>query len=85
MLDTARIKDLIIKKQIDLLRTTVARGEQEGMMIFDQSLFNLYKEGKISYENTIAYSDCANDLRLRIKTERLEEVKDDKTTSFRLK
>ena len=85
MLDTARIKDLIIKKQIDLLRTTIARGEQEGMMIFDQSLFNLYKEGKISYENTIAYSDCANDLRLRIKTERLEEVKDDKTTSFRLK
>lgn len=63
----------------------MAQGNREGMMTFDQSLFNLYKEGKISYENTIAYADSANDLRLRIKTEGLGEGKEDKAASFRLK
>ncbi|HHT9146232.1 MAG: PilT/PilU family type 4a pilus ATPase [Candidatus Brocadiaceae bacterium] len=85
LLDTPRIKDLIIKKEIGLLKETMSKGTQEGMLTFDQSLFNLYKEGKVSYENAIAYADSANDLRLRIKTEGLDEVKEDKTASFKLK
>ena len=85
LLDTPRIKDLIIKKEIGLLKETMSKGTQEGMLTFDQSLFNLYKEGKASYENAIAYADSANDLRLRIKTEGLGEVKEDKTASFKLK
>ena len=85
LLDTPRVKDLILKKQIELLKETMSRGIQEGMLTFDQSLFNLYKEGKISYENAIAYADSANDLRLRVKTEGLEDVKEGKTASFKLK
>lgn len=85
LLDTPRIKDLILKKQIDLLKKTMSWGLQEGMLTIDQSLFNLYKEGKINYENTIAYADSPNDVRLRIKTEGLEESKDGKTSDFKLK
>ena len=85
LLDTPRIKDLIIKKEIGLLKETMSKGTQEGMLTFDQSLFNLYKEGKISYENALAYADSANDLRLRIKTEGLEELKEDRVTKFKLK
>ncbi len=85
LLDTPRIKDLIIKKEIGLLKDTMSKGTQEGMLTFDQSLFNLYKEGKVSYENAIAYADSANDLRLRIKTEGPGEAKEDKTASFKLK
>ncbi|MDO8132251.1 MAG: type IV pili twitching motility protein PilT, partial [Candidatus Brocadiales bacterium] len=85
LLDTPRVKDLILKKQIELLKEAMAKGTQEGMFTFDQSLFNLYKEGKISYENALAYADSANDLRLRIKTEGLEDVKEGKTASFKLK
>lgn len=85
LLDTPRIKDLILKKHIQLLKETMARGTQEGMLTFDQSLFNLYKECNISYENTLAYADSANDLRLRIKTEGLEELKEGKTSGFKLK
>ncbi|HQU31653.1 MAG: PilT/PilU family type 4a pilus ATPase [Planctomycetia bacterium] len=85
LLDTSRIKDLILNRQIDLLKKTMAQGTQEGMMTFDQSLFKLYKEGKISYENAIAYADSANDMRFRIKTENLGEEKEEKTVSFRLK
>ncbi|BBO17520.1 PilT/PilU family type 4a pilus ATPase [Candidatus Brocadia pituitae] len=85
LLDTPRVKDLILNKQIDWLKKTMAQGNREGMMTFDQSLFNLYKEGRISYENAVAYADSANDLRLRIKTEGLGEGKEDKAASFRLK
>ncbi|MDE1890362.1 MAG: PilT/PilU family type 4a pilus ATPase [Planctomycetota bacterium] len=84
LLDTPRIKDLILKKQIALLKATISKGTQEGMITFDQSLFNLYKEGKITHENALAYADSANDLRIRIKTEGISEIKEDKTASFKL-
>lgn len=85
LLDSPRVKDLILKKQVGLLKETMAKGTQEGMLTFDQSLFNLYKEGKINYENTLAYADSANDLRIRIKTDGIGEGKEDKVTSFKLK
>ena len=55
------------------------------MLSFDQSLYSLYKDGKISYENALAYADSANDLRLRIRSEGLEEAKEEKTAGFKLK
>lgn len=85
LLDTPRVKDLILKKQIGLLKESMSKGIQEGMVTFDQFLFDLYKDGKISYENTIAYADSANDLRLRIKTEGIGESQEEKTISFKLK
>lgn len=85
LLDTPRIKDLILKKQIEVLKETMSKGTQEGMLTFDQSLFNLYRDGRISYENALAYADSANDLRLHIKAEKLDEVKEDKTAIFKLK
>jgi twitching motility protein PilU len=37
------------------------------MQTFDQALFNLYREGIISYEVALGHADSANDLRLMIK------------------
>jgi twitching motility protein PilU len=85
LLDTPRVKDLILKKEIGLLKDTMSRGVQEGMLTFDQCLFNLYKDNKISYENALAYADSANDLRLRIKTEGLGDIAEEKKTGFKLK
>ena len=67
LLDTPRIKDLILKKEIGLLKDTMKKGEQEGMQTFDQAIYDFYIQGKINYETAIAYADSANDLRLRIK------------------
>jgi twitching motility protein PilU len=39
------------------------------MQTFDQSLFDLYEEDLISYEEAIRNADSENDLRLRIKLE----------------
>jgi len=46
LLDTPRVKDLIMKKQIDVLKEAMAAGTQEGMQTFDQAIFSLYKEEK---------------------------------------
>ncbi len=37
------------------------------MKTFDWSLFELYNEGAISYEEALRNSDSANELRLNIK------------------
>jgi twitching motility protein PilU len=73
LLDTPRVKDLIYKSQIDLLKEAMAHGSVEGMHTFDQSLYDLFKEGRISYENALAYADSVNDVRLRIKIDKAGE------------
>ena len=73
LLDTPRVKDLIYKSQIDLLKVAMAQGAVEGMHTFDQSLFELYKEGRIDYNNALAYADSVNDVRLRIKIDKVGE------------
>ena len=40
---------------------------QLGMKTFDQSLFELYQAGEISYEDALRYADSANEVRLKIK------------------
>jgi twitching motility protein PilU len=71
LIATPRVKDLIYKNEVGLLKETMSLCNQDGMQTFDQHIFNLYKEGRISYENAIAYADSANDLRLRIKVDKV--------------
>ena len=93
LLDTPRVKDLIMKRSIDVLKEAMAAGNEEGMQTFDQGIYQLYKEKKITYENAMAYSDSANDLRLKIKIDEVggtpdenEPVTEDTDeNSFRLK
>lgn len=86
LLDSARVKDLILKGEIGILKDTMAASYNEGMQTFDQHIFDLLMEGRIDYNNAIAYADSPNDLRLRIK---LAEVKKEevekKESSFKLK
>ena len=37
------------------------------MVTFDQSLFELYSEGVISYDDALKFADSANEVRLKIK------------------
>ena len=91
LLDTPRVKDLIYKNKIDLLKEAMAQGTVEGMHTFDQSLFNLYKKGLITYDSALAYADSVNDLRLRIKIDEVGDEENDSTAGkksedvFRLK
>lgn len=71
LIDSPRVKDLIMKRRIDTIKEAMAQGTREGMQTFDQAIFELYKAGRIAYENAIAYADSVNDVRLRIKMEGL--------------
>lgn len=86
LLDSARVKDLILKGEIHFLKETMADSYNEGMQTFDQHLFDLFQSGVINYDNAIAYADSPNDLRLKIK---MSEIKADETDkkepSFKLK
>jgi twitching motility protein PilU len=84
LLDTPRVKDLIHKGQVDLLKEAMAQGVGEGMQTFDQSLFNLYRQGTIDLDTSIGYADSANDVRLRIKMEEVGERKEGQELNLRL-
>ncbi|BBN58905.1 PilT/PilU family type 4a pilus ATPase [Hydrogenovibrio marinus] len=69
MLNTPRIADLIFKGKITELKEAMKQSAEPGMQTFDQALFTLYEEGKISYEDTLRNADSLNDLRLKLKLE----------------
>jgi twitching motility protein PilU len=66
-MDTPRIKDLIKRGEVDTLKEAMEQGVQEGCQTFDQAIFTLYQEGKISLEQAIINADSANNVRLKIK------------------
>jgi len=86
LLDSPRVKDLIMKGDITLLKETMAASYFDGMQTFDQHIFDLYQAGMIDYNNAIAYSDSPNDIRLKIKMAEMKtEEADKKESSFKLK
>jgi twitching motility protein PilU len=72
LLDTPRTKDLIRQGEVNTLKEAMEQGFEEGCQTFDQSIFALYKEGKINYEQALINADSANNLRLKIKLEGLK-------------
>jgi twitching motility protein PilU len=69
MINSPLIADLILKGKINEIKSVIAKSTEAGMQTFDQSLFDLYEEGLISYEEALRNADSINDLRLRIKLE----------------
>ena len=67
LMDTPRIKDLIKKGEVDILKEGMEQGVQEGCQTFDDALFMLYKERRISFDQAMINADSANNLRLKIK------------------
>jgi len=49
------------------IKEIMKRSRELGMQTFDQSLFELYESGLISYEDALRNADSINDLRLQIK------------------
>jgi len=67
MLNSPLVAELIRKGEIHKIKELMKRSTEQGMITFDQHLYQLYEEGVISYENALAYADSANDVRLMIK------------------
>jgi twitching motility protein PilU len=67
LINTPYVSDLILKGEIGELKEAMRDGAQHGMQTFDQSLFRLFKEGRISAEEALAHADSRNDLSLAIR------------------
>ncbi|HET7395511.1 MAG TPA: PilT/PilU family type 4a pilus ATPase [Gammaproteobacteria bacterium] len=76
MLNSPLIADLIFKGEVAQIKEIMSKSNQLGMQTFDQSLFNLYESGEISYEEAIRNADSQNELRLRIKLESKRDKSD---------
>lgn len=67
LVNTPVISDHIRKGDVDALKEYIKKGEQEAMQTFDQSLYKLYSEGKITQESALKFADSENEVRLMIK------------------
>ena len=67
LLGTPRVCDLIKQAKIPEIKEVMEKGEQQGMKTFDSALFDLYKQGRISYEEALKNADSKNNVRLRIQ------------------
>ena len=69
MLNTPLVADLIFKGKVGEIKEIMAKSTRLGMQTFDQSLFDLYEQSMISYEEAMRNADSKNELRLRVKLE----------------
>ncbi len=69
LLNSPLISDLILKGDVHEIKSIMAKSNELGMKTFDQALFDLYEDGKITYDDALRSADSMNELRLRIKLE----------------
>jgi twitching motility protein PilU len=67
LLNSPLISDLIFKGDVHEIKAIMARSRELGMQTFDQALFDLYEQGRISYEDALRFADSTNEVRLNIK------------------
>ncbi|MEP7183515.1 MAG: PilT/PilU family type 4a pilus ATPase [Betaproteobacteria bacterium] len=67
MLNSPLVSDLVFKGDVSGIKDIMKKSRELGMQTFDQSLFDLYEAGLISYEDALRNADSLNDLRLEIK------------------
>lgn len=74
LIDTPYVKDLIKKGEVDTIKEAMERSTQEGGQTFDQAIFQLYKDSRISAEHALANADSANNLRIQMKNLNLRQA-----------
>lgn len=67
MLNTPYISELIQKGKLEIISEAMENGGATGMKTFDQALYLLYMEGKISADEAIAQADSKNNVALKIR------------------
>jgi len=67
LLNTPHIRDLLRRGQVHEVKEAMDRSLQEGMQTFDQSLYALYKEGRIELEEALNHADSRDGLALKVR------------------
>ena len=66
MINTPHISELILKGEISELKKAMQESGARGMQTFDDALFALYKEGRISLEEALNNADSRTNLEAKI-------------------
>lgn len=77
LLGTPRICDLIKQGKVLEIKEVMEKSEQQGMKTFDSALYDLFKAGRISYEECLKNADSKNNVRLRIQLSEGKKRDDD--------
>src|SRR5271156_2061949 len=67
LINTPIIAEKILKGEFHEIKAIMGKSRELGMRTFDWSLFELYNDGEIAYDEAIRNADSANELRLNIK------------------
>ncbi len=73
MINTATVKKLIEENRLDKLPAAIETGNDDGMLNFNQALFNLVKEGKVSEREALAKASNPQALEMNFKGIFLDE------------
>lgn len=72
LINTPLASDLIRKGEVHKLKELMKRSNEQGMVTYDQALYNLYRAGEITKEDALLHADSANEVRLMIKLSTVE-------------
>ena len=72
LLNSPLIAELIMNQDVGGIKPIMAKSRELGMQTFDQHLFDLAEEGKITQEEALKNADSVNELRLKFKLESKE-------------
>jgi twitching motility protein PilU len=61
------VSEKIRNGEISELKGIMKDSAHHGMITFDQCLYNMYKEGRITYDDAVRHADSANEVRLAVK------------------
>jgi twitching motility protein PilT len=69
LISTAYIRDAILdKEKSHLIHGAIAQGtSQYGMQTFDQSVFSLYEDGMVSYEEALRWCSNVDEFKLKVQ------------------
>ncbi len=67
MLLSSYVSELILNGDTHGLKEAMEQGDTRGMQTFDQCLYNLYKQGRITLDMALDNADSRNDLALRVR------------------
>ena len=67
MLNSPLVSDLIFKGDVSGIKDIMKKSRELGMQTFDQALFDLHEDDKITYEDALRFADSMNEVRLMIK------------------
>jgi twitching motility protein PilT len=67
MINTETVKDYVRQGKYDEIAELMLDGEYDGMITSNQSLFNLYQEGRITEETALEMSPIPNEMAMRLR------------------